>query len=297
MMDPLNQEIVEAFLNGTLPSDGFPHELVKVADLLHKVQGPATMQELTGENMVIQAFKASTLPTSSSGRSPKVLSKLLSTKAAAAAIAVALTGGGAAAVTGLIPVSFHHGLPSFTAQPTTTSPSTTTQETSSSVASTTSTLIPGENQGMASGKSLFGLCTAYSNVTGLHGSQATATTQATSLDSATTSTSSPALASTAFTQLQALAVAKGTTVAALCSTISNPGIVHEQIAQANSKQGLSHRPSTTEVPTTATTSASITTSSTLPQNNPSGNSIPTQANSSSSNASSNPGSSNSNGHG
>ncbi len=287
-MDPISQEIIEAFLDGKITGHGIPQELQHVAQLMQKAQLPATKAELEGEHFAVQAFQTANGSALHPGGKSKVLSKLLSTKAATAAVAVALTGGGAAAATGLIPVSFHHGIPTLGTQVTTTSTTSSASTTSTTVldststtqagpTSTSSTLIPNENQGMASGHSLFGLCTAYAHIT-TSGTTQDATNTSTSVTSlSSTSSTVAALSSTAFSQLQALATAQNMTVAQLCATTSNPGQAHAQTAKQNAPGFVNKAKQTIQSVTSTTIPSTSTTSAPVPQTTPSGNTIPSQS--------------------
>ena len=213
-MDPVSQEIIEALLSGKAPAGALPKELAKVKSLIDRANAPASYTETTGAHHVVQAFRAAqggAIPTGGRG---KVLSKLLTAKAAAAAAAIALTGGAAAALTGVVPVSFHsnaHGAVTSNATQTSDSVTSTTDSTSSTTAapdSTVTTAFAGESQGMASGANLFGECTAYMAIT--RGSTTT-----TGVGSSTSLTG--ALASTNFQNLAKLAASQSTTVASFCT--------------------------------------------------------------------------------
>ncbi len=162
-MDPISQEIIEALLSGKAPAGGLPEELAKVKALVDRANAPASYSETTGAHQVIQAFRAAqggAIPTGGKG---KVLSKLLTAKAAAVAAAIALTGGAAAALTGVVPVSFNshaHQTPSVSLVTTNDSGSSNAPHT------TATTTFAGESQGMASGANIFGECTAYMAITG-----------------------------------------------------------------------------------------------------------------------------------
>ncbi len=214
-MDPISQEIIEALLSGKAPAGAIPEELAKVKSLIDRANAPASYTETTGAHHVIQAFRAAqggAIPTGGRG---KVLSKLLTAKAAAAAAAIALTGGAAAALTGVVPVSFHsnsHGALTSNAAQTNDKGTSTTDSTTSTTAApnaTVTTAFAGESQGMASGANLFGECTAYMAIT--RGSTTT-----TGVGSSTSLTG--ALASTNFQNLAKLAATQNLSVTSFCTT-------------------------------------------------------------------------------
>ena len=150
-----------------------------------------------------------------------MISKFLSAKVALAGLAIALTGGTAAALTGVLPVSFNKSTnPSVSLAPTSHQNSTNAQVGSdakvtdgASVAgdSTSSTVL---NQGLASGKSLYGLCNAYSH--------AFASTTTTGTSGSQSAASDNPLTATAFIELGTLAKSKGDTIAQLCATVTKP---------------------------------------------------------------------------
>ena len=219
--DPISHELIEALLSGKAPAGAVPEELAKVKALIDRANAPATYSETTGAHQVVQAFRAAQGGAIPTGGRSKVLSKLLTAKAAAAAAAIVLTGGAAAALTGVVPVSFNsnaHG--GLTPNATETSDSVTvtsdTTPTTEAPSSTVTTLFAGESQGMASGANLFGECTAYMAIT--HG-----TTTTTPLAGSST-TLTGALASTNFQNLAKLATAEGyTSINAMCASVSHPG--------------------------------------------------------------------------
>ena len=212
-MDPISQEIIEALLSGKAPAGGLPEELAKVKALVDRANAPASYSETTGAHQVIQAFRAAqggAIPTGGKG---KVLSKLLTAKAAAAAAAIALTGGAAAALTGVVPVSFHSNPPQSQSV---SQGANTGSDSTNGTGTTVTTTFAGESQGMASGANIFGECTAYMAITG-HSS---------------TGTSSPALASTNFQNLAkyvggqqspAVTTASATEIQAFCKTLLGSG--------------------------------------------------------------------------
>jgi hypothetical protein len=215
-MDPISQEIIEAFLSGKLPEGAVPEELAKVKGLIDQANAAATHSELAGANQLVHAFRAAQFGARPTGGRNRVLSKLLTIKAGiAAASALALTGGAAAAITGVVPVSFTSGTTTTTSvtAPTNDSTTTTTEGTAPTTSSTgvTSTTFAGESQGMASGANLFGECTAYMAITG--GGSTTTTGGATGTTMAPTS---GALASTNFQNLATLAASQGTDVTSYC---------------------------------------------------------------------------------
>ena len=202
--DPLSQEAIEAIFKGQAPQGSAHPEFAKIAHLVASAQSAPTSAELSGEHMTVAAFMANQVPVSTTGGKSKVL-KLLSAKAAAVAAAVVLTGGAAAAFTGSL-VSFHGSRP-------TTTPVTTqvVTQTDNGTPVTSSTVIPNENQGMASGHSLYGLCTAYA----AQQNHASTTT--------TSSTPTGGTTLNAFAQLQALATAEHfSSVSALCANYQTP---------------------------------------------------------------------------
>lgn len=215
-MDPISQEIIEAFLSGKLPEGAVPEELAKIKGLIDRANVAATHAELGGADRLVHAFRAAqggALPT---GGKDRVLTKLLTAKVGiAAASALALTGGAAAALTGVVPVSFNGNTTttSSTVVPTNDSTTSTTEGTTSTTVSTdaTSTTFAGESQGMASGANLFGECTAYMAITG-----GATTTTAGGAPATTSAPTSGPLASTNFKNLATLAASQGTDVATYC---------------------------------------------------------------------------------
>ncbi len=234
-MDPISHEMIEELLKGSSSPQSLPPELAKVAHLMATAQAPATGGELAGSHMAVEAFMAAKLSTIPTGGKEKVLSKFLSAKAAIAAAAIALTGG-AAAATGAL-VSSHHAVttPDIATVNSGTQSNTTTKTTSPL---TTLTTIANENQGMISGHSLFGLCTAY-----------LASTKASAATGAQSSTSSGTSTSMAFAQLALLASANpslrsssGTGTTAFCNYIvttykpgSKSGATNSNAAAGNAK--------------------------------------------------------------
>ena len=228
-MDPISQETIEELLRGNSSPQALSPELAKVAHLMQIAQAPATSSELAGSHAAVGAFMAASQYPIPNGGKEKVLSKFLSAKAAIAAAAIALTGG--AAVTGAL-VSAHQP----TSTPNVATVNSSTQGDSSSTSSTSTLVtVPGENQGMISGHSLFGLCTAYLAQT----------------KSATSSTVA-ASGSTAFTQLATVATANGyTSTGNFCTWVLKnyaPGTLSghgkgssaSSAGSANASQGSSH---------------------------------------------------------
>ncbi len=234
-MDPISQETVEELLRGNSSPQALSPELAKVAHLMQIAQAPATSNELAGSHSAVEAFMAAGQYPISTGGKEKVLSKFLSAKAAIAAAAIALTGG--AAVTGALVSS---NRPASIPNVATVNPSTQGDSplTNSGSTSTLATVV-GENQGMVSGHSLFGLCTAYF-----------ATTKS------STGSSVPSSGSTAFTQLASVAAANYTatntsSVAGFCTWVLKnypPGTLSghgkgsnaSSAGSANASQGSSH---------------------------------------------------------
>ncbi|NNN13807.1 MAG: hypothetical protein HKL81_08685 [Acidimicrobiaceae bacterium] len=224
--EPFSEEIIEALLGGVSNVEALPPGLRRISELVSAANAPAAMTELAMEDTVMSAYR-NAWATSDLGEIPErkrsMISKFLSAKVALAGLAIALTGGTAAALTGVLPVSFNKSTnPSVSLAPTSHQDSTNSQVGSDtkttdggSVAgdSTSSTAL---NQGLASGKSLWGLCNAYS-----HAFASTTTTGASGSLSATGDNPSTA---TAFVELGALAKSKGDTIAQLCATAVQPSM-------------------------------------------------------------------------
>lgn len=222
--EPFSEEIIEALLGGDSNVEALPPELRRISQLVSAANAPAAMTELAMEDTVMSAFR-SAWATSDLGEIPErkrsMISKFLSAKVALAGLAIALTGGTAAALTGVLPVSFNKSTnPSVSLAPTSHQNSTNSQVGSDtkvtdggSVAghSPSSTAL---NQGLASGKSLYGLCNAYSHVF--------ATTTTTGASGSQSGTSGTPLNANAFVELGTLAKSKGDTIAQLCATVTQP---------------------------------------------------------------------------
>ncbi len=193
-----------------------------------------------------------------------MLGKLLSAKAAAVAATMAVGGGVAAAATGSFPspvqsaissAASHVGIP--IPDPDASSATSTTE---ASTSTTTSISLPA---GFASGKNLFGLCTAYLDpnrnasssgaATGTTGDARTTTTLAATTTTSTLPGSGGATTTaasggsgpgnaTAFQELAAEARAKGESVTQYCTDVEHPGY-------GDSNRGSGHVPSNDGSPT------------------------------------------------
>jgi len=97
---PLDQVTAERLLDGRLDRRTVPPDYAVVLDLLDAARAPAAPTELAGEGAALASFRARHRhPT----RRPRVLSKLLTVKAAVVAVSALSVAGAAAAATGSLP--------------------------------------------------------------------------------------------------------------------------------------------------------------------------------------------------
>jgi len=218
---PFDEEVLEALLSGRVAPEDAPPGLQRAAALIRAAKGPAAANELAGEHVLVPAVAKAVgvrprLSSRPLARRPKMITKLLSAKAAAVAAAVVLSGGVAAAATGSLPAPVQSAL---------------SQGLSHVGISLPDPSAHGHGRGPSlPGPEAYGLCTAYFAST--HRS-ATASAVATG----TSTASSPAHASTAFSNLEAAAAAKGETVAQYCATVVRPGSGHGAPAGAGADHG------------------------------------------------------------
>jgi hypothetical protein len=98
-----DQDILERLLDGRLDPAEAPAGYGQLARLLAAATAPPTPEELVGEQRVLAQFQAVLHPPTLVPRRAPMPSKLLTVKAAAAALVAVLSIGGVAAATGLLP--------------------------------------------------------------------------------------------------------------------------------------------------------------------------------------------------
>ena len=215
---PLDDRLIDSFLEGRLGSDEVPPGLQSLNVLLQRAAAP-TGAPLWGEKAIVSSFvetirAAPGISLDPTRRKP-MLARLVSMKAAAAFAAVMVGGGAAAAATGSLPVSLQsvaaHSLsqvgvsipdPGLTAKQGTSQTSTTSgvvpvATTTTSAGGSTIPVYPG------SPANLPGLCTAYGSFTAANGDHS----------------ADPQLNSTSMSRLTAEAAAKNETVSQFCAGV------------------------------------------------------------------------------
>ena len=219
-----SEEVIDALLSGDSNAESLPLDLKRISQLVSVANSPATMTELAMQDTVISAYR-NALATSDLGEIPErkrsMISRFLSAKVALAGLAIALTGGTAAALTGVLPVSFTKGT-----NPSVSLANTAAQNSSNSQVGTDTKVTDGGstasdsnsnttiNQGILSTKSLYGLCNAYS-----HAFASTTTTSTSGSSGSQGLTSGAPLTATAFAELNAYAKSKNETLTELCTNI------------------------------------------------------------------------------
>lgn len=294
---PISPEQFELLLKGKLDPSQLSGPAKHIAELINVAKSPATEAELANQAGMVADFKAAMMQGSITNLEPerkrRMLSKLLTAKIAGAALAAtALSGTAVAAFNGDLPSSVQASLSGSLSKVGISIPSATTSGSSASsditlpkasvsgsataVAGSKNGLTNGADQGLASGNSLFGLCTAYLSSTDASSSSTSTTGASTTTSSTTTSTTSatsgsstsPVSGSLALQRLQALAQSKGESVTKLCGTAAHPSSQSSSTGQsfgqshatkAHTLANNSHDPFSVSSSTTSSSTTSSTT--------------------------------------
>ena len=316
--ESLSQEQIEQLITGNIDPQLHFGALARLAELVSAAKMSATTDELKNEGDVVGYFKEAqsrhSIRNIREANQRKIHSSLLAAKIAGVLVtATALTGTAVAAYHGDLPNTFQttvssglarvgisvpatHGssggattsslpLPRATGQPPKTSVSVQSS-TSTSTTNASSGLNNDTTQQLASGNSIYGLCSAYLSS---HGSATTAenSTTTTSIPTSTTlatgsfhshfsSGDTPSVSDNgslsqisgpvAFQRLEALAAKQGTTVSQLCSTVAKPDSSSDSSDTAGGGgfsqglRGVGHSFYTSSAESSATNSSTTTTS-------------------------------------
>lgn len=249
-MNPLDEQTIEGLLSGELSSELLSPGVASLAELVTTLKSPATASELSGESHMVSSFKSAlglgVDGIQLLGRKRSMISHFLGAKAALAAAAVFLSGGVAAAATGSLPVSFQSALSSGLSQVGVSIPNGHGQSSSKSG----NGLPNGQDKGLSSGASLYGLCKAY-----------TASTPSSTVAGSSGVTVKGSLNSVEFQRLQKAA---GTTdVTAYCSSVKAPN-TKTVSGVANAKGGNPHKPGNPSANPKTSTASSVISNITVP---------------------------------
>lgn len=256
----LTEEQLEKILQGKIDPQSADGAMAYVANLISAAKASPTEEELSQEASILMRFRevqsGGSISEIEPERKRRLLSKLLTAKVIGAALATtALSGTAVAAYDGVLPSSVQNTISSgLSAVGVTVPSSSSTSQSKIQLADTqqTTTTLPsasqkgisngGIDQGLASGESLFGLCTAYANSSSTSSTSSSDGTTTTTVPSSTTttaasnsttttaapnsSTTTTAVAgssgSTEFQRLQSYASQKGETIMQLCANVSHP---------------------------------------------------------------------------
>ncbi|NNN18242.1 MAG: hypothetical protein HKL84_00115 [Acidimicrobiaceae bacterium] len=255
--EPLSEQQIEQLLQGKIDPLQASGALAHLANLISNAKMAATVEELATENTVLQNFKQAL------GKAPvrsidhqaerRLRSNFMPAKVAGVLIAAtALTGTAVAAYHGDLPRTFQTPLSSGLAKVGISVPNTSdsgsrsrssnvtlpnqTSSNSSGTSGSRNDVINGTDNGLASGNSLLGLCTAFVESTSSNSVNSTTTTDGTTTTSSVTTTTAAATTTTKVTsgfthsveyqRLQIAAKQKGETVAQLCSNNNLPANRH-----------------------------------------------------------------------
>ncbi|TAN22901.1 MAG: hypothetical protein EPN30_07970 [Actinomycetota bacterium] len=251
--EALSEQLIEQLLQGKVDPLKVSGAVAHLATLIEAAKMEASSEELAQERVILSRFKEALgeggVRMISHGSRRKARSSIMAAKTLGALIAAsALTGTAVAAYHGELPNSFQSTVATGLAKVGVSVPTSNisgSQTTSSSIhlpdvkstsapSGTRSGASNGTDEGLASGSSLFGLCTAYINSQNSESvSTTTAPATTTTLASGaapqtgSTSSTSPTSAngftgSTQYQRLQITAQQKGETVKQLCSSVNIP---------------------------------------------------------------------------
>ncbi len=225
------QEIIRNFgdslLTGDLDPANAPVELRNIAELIQVAKKVPLTGSLNQEQTIISHFRAAFSPQVvelEPKRRSKMISKILTAKAAGAALAVLFGGTAVAAATGSLPA------------PAQTKVASVLSDVGVSIPNPSSNAHKGANHStgpVITSANAFGLCTAYASI---------ANGDSTSTTPGATVTTSPALThSRAFINLEAAAKAANESVAQYCASVKAPS------GNEGSSNGASHSKGKSEV--------------------------------------------------
>lgn len=317
--ESLSEEQIEQLLQGKTDPQLYFGAIAHLAELVRAAKVPGTSEELKNEGDVVGYFKEAqsghSVRNIREANQRKIHSSLLAAKVAGVLItATALTGTAVAAYHGDLPNTFQttvssglarvgisvpatHGSSATTTPSSLPLPKATGQlprisapvqgSTSTSTTKAQSGLKNGAALGLASGDSVYGLCTAYLNSYGSSNTAENSTTTTSAPTSTTPATGSPnsrfsngdnssasengspsqISGSVALQRLQEVAAKQGTTVSQLCSTVATPDSSGDSSGTVGGRgfsqelQGGGHSFFTSSVKSSAVNSSTTTTTS------------------------------------
>ncbi|NNN20643.1 MAG: hypothetical protein HKL80_01400 [Acidimicrobiales bacterium] len=254
-MQEIFRHFGDSLLAGDLDPADAPIELRNMAELIQVAKKVPLTSGLNQEQTIISHFRAAFSPQVvelEPKRRSKMISKILTAKAAAAAVAVLFGGTAAAAATGSLPA------------PAQTKVASVLSDVGVSVPNPSSNAAKGANHvtgPVITSANAFGLCTAYT---------AQVNGGSTSTSSGATVTSSPALThSRAFINLEAAAKAANESVAQYCASVKAPSSDKGSSNAASHSKGRSESRGKGNEPNNASNdnpSSSVVPSSVAPTN-------------------------------